>query len=233
MPELSLTDDQYDRLQAVRGDMEAAFVDSYGSIPMADVVEYLLDTYTPPDERETEDDAYRRIATADYPALQRVASDVSGVPGSGINADEMRGKLLVELGPDTAARKLRAAADDADDSPAEDSSAGADDTGDSPAGAADTDDTESGASDAADSGSKPADTEDSESGGEDTGEEGSDATDGTGNDPLSAVNQLLDAHDGKWRESEGDAPYEVDLPDGSTASARTRDDVRQLLFRHY
>ncbi|MFC7176684.1 hypothetical protein [Halosegnis marinus] len=44
---------------------------------------------------------------------------------------------------------------------------------------------------------------------------------------------LLDEHDDKWRESGGDEPYEVDLPDGSTETARTQDDVRGLLFRHY
>ncbi|MFT4923283.1 MAG: hypothetical protein ACI8XM_002509, partial [Haloarculaceae archaeon] len=51
--------------------------------------------------------------------------------------------------------------------------------------------------------------------------------------PVSAANRLLREHDDKWRESAGDTPYEVDLPDSTTASARTKDDVRQLLFRHY
>jgi hypothetical protein len=44
---------------------------------------------------------------------------------------------------------------------------------------------------------------------------------------------LLSAHDDKWREASGDARYEVDLPDGNVESARTKDDVRALLFKHY
>ena len=50
---------------------------------------------------------------------------------------------------------------------------------------------------------------------------------------LSAMMQLLDTHDDKWRESDGDARYEVDLPDGSTEQAQTKDDVRALLFKNY
>jgi hypothetical protein len=44
---------------------------------------------------------------------------------------------------------------------------------------------------------------------------------------------LLEDHDEKWREGGGDAPYEVDLPDGGTETARTRDDVKAILFKHY
>ena len=45
---------------------------------------------------------------------------------------------------------------------------------------------------------------------------------------------LLRTHDDKWRKaSSGDAPYEVDLPDGSTEGVRTKDDVKRLLFKHY
>jgi hypothetical protein len=204
MPEISLTDDQRARLEEVRRDVEAAFVDTYGHARMEDAVEYLLDTYTPPDERK--DDAavaYDRIATAEYPALQRVASDVPGVPGSGIDADEMRGKLLSELGPEELAAKL-----------------GDDDREDSEDSADATDDADDAAENASD-----------ESTDDDSGDAPADASGGGG--LLSTANQLLDEHDDKWREGEGDTPYEVDLPDGSTESARTKDDVRQLLFRHY
>jgi len=45
--------------------------------------------------------------------------------------------------------------------------------------------------------------------------------------------QLLDTHEDKWREGDGEARYEVDLPDGSTESAQTKDDVRALLFKNY
>jgi hypothetical protein len=205
MPKISLTDDQRARLEEVRCDVEAAFVDTYGHARMEDAVEYLLDTYTPPDGPE--DDAaavaFDRIATAEYPTLQRVASNVPGVPGSGIDADEMRGKLLSELGPEKFAAKL--SDDDREDS--EDSADATDDSDDAAESASD------GSADD-DSGDAPADAS------------------GVGG-LLSTANQLLDEHDDKWREGEGDTPYEVDLPDGSTESARTKDDVRQLLFRHY
>ena len=198
MPKISLTDDQRARLEEVRCDVEAAFVDTYGHARIEDAVQYLLDTYTPPDGPE--DDAaavaFDRIATAEYPTLQRVASNVPGVPGSGIDADEMRGKLLSELGPEQFAAKL--SDDDREDS--EDSDDAAESASD---GSAD----------------------------DDSGDAPADASGGGG--LLSTANQLLDEHDDKWREGEGDTPYEVDLPDGSTESARTKDDVRQLLFRHY
>lgn len=51
---------------------------------------------------------------------------------------------------------------------------------------------------------------------------------------LNSVMSLLDDHDDVWREAEGgEEKYEVDLPDGGTERARTQDDVRAVLFRHY
>ncbi len=44
---------------------------------------------------------------------------------------------------------------------------------------------------------------------------------------------LLDTHDDKWHEADGDARYEVELPDGDVETARTKDDVRALLFKNY
>jgi hypothetical protein len=44
---------------------------------------------------------------------------------------------------------------------------------------------------------------------------------------------LLDDHSERWREAEGEARYEVDLPDGGTETARTRDDVKAILFKNY
>ncbi|MCL9813440.1 hypothetical protein [Natranaeroarchaeum aerophilus] len=55
----------------------------------------------------------------------------------------------------------------------------------------------------------------------------------SGEDRLSAMMSLLDTHDDKWRETEGDARYEVDLPDGTTENAGTKDDVRAVLFKNY
>ena len=50
---------------------------------------------------------------------------------------------------------------------------------------------------------------------------------------MSGVFDLLDEHADKWRESDGEVPYEVDLPDGSTEAARTRDDIKTTLFKYY
>ena len=44
---------------------------------------------------------------------------------------------------------------------------------------------------------------------------------------------LLDNYDDKWREIDGKARYEVDLPGGETATAQTKDDVRAILFKNY
>lgn len=52
-------------------------------------------------------------------------------------------------------------------------------------------------------------------------------------DKLEEMMNLLETHRDKWREASGEAPYEVDLPDGDVEPARTKDDVRALLFRHY
>jgi hypothetical protein len=59
------------------------------------------------------------------------------------------------------------------------------------------------------------------------------AAEGGGDAQLDAMLHLLDTHDDKWSRSDGDARYEVELPDGTHESARTKDDVRALLFKHY
>jgi hypothetical protein len=94
----------------------------------------------------------------------------------------------------------------------------------------------------------PADADPAESGDDDadgTAESGDDDADAdgdaradaagsvTGGGPLDGMMNLLDEHEERWREGGGDARYEVDLPDGSVEQARTKDDVRALLFRHY
>ncbi len=105
--------------------------------------------------------------------------------------------------------------------------------------------------DAVDSGIDDAEGDETDDGGEpdaesdeDAGETDADDTDEDdaepaaaptpgGGDRLNAMMQLLDTHDEKWREGSGDARYEVDLPDGSTETANTKDDVRALLFKNY
>ncbi|WP_135663598.1 hypothetical protein [Halorhabdus rudnickae] len=325
MPELAITETQQDRLEVVRREVQAAYVEAYGETRPRDALEYLLDTYTSPEKREVIA-AYEELATAEYPTLQQVASDIDEVPGSGIGAAEMRGRLLAALGPETLAEHLRAANTGSDDEETlMDSDADSEETlmdsdADSEATLTDNDAdpeatltdndadpeatrgsdgtrttasglpvgdgavTREASSDTAPNTGASADTSPAEETGGETspsgpmladsaGEESptgnetdeksltedeieQEAADQSGADsndspndgdvstsedqtgspaasPLASVNKLLDDHSEKWRRGESDAPYEVDLPDGTTESARTKDDVRQLLFRHY
>ncbi len=70
--------------------------------------------------------------------------------------------------------------------------------------------------------------------GDETGD-GSDATrtSASGSDLPSGPMSLLADHEDVWSEGSGEARYEVELPDGSVEEARTRGDVRALLFEHY
>lgn len=233
MPEIALTETQYERLEAVREDVEAAFVDSYGHVPLEDAVEYLLDTYTPPGD-DGAADTYEQIVTAEYPQLQRVASEVPDVPGSGIDADTMRGQLIAKLGIERFAAKLAEAPTAEPDEPQADPASGAGNGGPATAsggGASATtgSETETETETETASAAETADSSEPVDGSEDQ----TSTTGGGAGNPLATANRLLGEHDGKWREGGGDEPYEVDLPDGTTASARTKDDVRQLLFRHY
>ncbi len=45
MPDIHVTDDQRERLEALRGEMQETFIDTYGHIRLEDAVEYLLDSY--------------------------------------------------------------------------------------------------------------------------------------------------------------------------------------------
>jgi hypothetical protein len=219
MPEISISEDQHERLEGVRSDVEDAFVDTYGHTRIEDAVEYLLDTYTPPDESDS-DGAYGQIATATYSELQHVAGDVPEVPGSGLDADEMRGKLLAELGTEEFAARLEETGANGDDESETETESTTDEAGEE---AIQADSVVRVGTDDAD---RDADSQISS-------EEGAGDTTAAAGNPVSAANRLLREHDDKWRESAGDTPYEVDLPDSTTASARTKDDVRQLLFRHY
>ena len=157
MPEIRLTEDQLERLEAVTADVEAAYVGRYGRATTADAVDYLLDTYTPPSEREGDADARSTTASSNG------ASANGAAKGNG-----------------TADGKGESESDD----------------------------------EASSNGEKSAKPQ-------------------GGDSPLAAVAALLEDNDDVWRKSDGDAPYEVDLPDGSTEGVRTKDDVKRLLFKHY
>ena len=227
MPELTVTESQQEQLEAVKTDLEAAYIDTYGHIRTKDVLQYLLDTYTPPEQQR--DVAHERIATAEFPRLQQVAAEVEGVPGSGIDTETMRGELVSTLGVEEFASRL------AELDPPEDGAAKAEDIGPAADSDAEADEDEAEAPSEAeaagdDDGEEDAEEDDDTSG---TPDAGNPAPGGDSNAILSAANQLLNNHDDKWRKGSGEEPYEVDLPDGSTADVRTKDDVKQLLFKHY
>jgi len=215
MPEITVTESQRERLETIEGELESAFIDTYGHIRTTDVLQYLLDTYTPP-EQQGSGVGHERIATADFGALQTVASDVDGVPGSGIDTETMRGELLSALGVEEFAVRLAELEDgtNGDVSPA---------SGPSAADAAES-------TDGDDEPKNDTDADDEQE--TDTESGSTPGTDGPGS-VLSAANQLLTDHEDKWREGGGEEPYEVDLPDGTTETVRTKDDVRGLLFKHY
>lgn len=150
MPSIELTDAQADRLETVRAELEAVFVGEYGTVRAGDAVEYLLDSYTPPEDTATSD-ADRTVESSDEPT--DIVADAVGEESA--NDDET----------------------------------------------VDEDDDAAGA--------------------------------GSGPNRLQAMMNLLKTHDDKWEKSSGDAPYQVTLPDGGTKPARTKDDVRRLLFKHY
>lgn len=222
MPELSVTDEQLRRLESVREELEAAYVGPYGTVRTEDALEYLLDTYDPPestDETETEGDTSadaasetaadtteRKTGTADIEAGAIEA--LSAIDGVG----EVTAKALAEAGFDSvvaieaAAPAALTAADGVGEKQAVDivaAAAGVDDSN--------------------------TETEGDESGESDEGEPPAKSPE----DTLQQAMSLLDAHEDRWRESSGDEPYEVDLPDGSTEAVRTKDDVKRLLFKHW
>lgn len=161
MPTIEITDDQLERLRAVREDVAEAFAGPYGHVRDRDAFDYLLDSYTPPDDADT--------------AVERSVSTNGDANGS------------VDDGTDGEADSTETEGDDGTDG-----------------------------EDAANSDAN-----------------GAAANGGGGANRLQSMMSLLDDHDDKWQESGGDTPYEVELPDGETEPARTKDDVRSLLFKHY
>lgn len=142
MSDLSVSETQLERLEEISAELEAVYVGEYGTVRPTDALQYLLDTYTPPETT---------------------------------------------------------------------------DAGDEPADAATEAET----------------TADAESGTEPASKSEPDRDAASPESTLQQAMSLLDAHEDRWRESSGDEPYEVDLPDGSTEAVRTKDDIKRLLFKHW
>lgn len=241
MPSIEITDDQHDRITALREELAEKHTDSYTSVTLLDTVAYLLDladTVTDPDRQADLDAIASALAETDhtddprpFPREQLEARlsernrrhndsdpetpmdlytiaaefDVSG------RSNMTKQELITEILDATERRYTDPLAPVDVDFPDPDS-----DAAESEADAADTDDAASG---------EEADAESSDDDGDD-GEAGDESQ-------LNAMLSLLDTHSDKWHSADGDARYEVELPDGSVESARTKDDVRATLFKHY
>ena len=222
MPTIEVTEEQLDRLEAVRDDVAETLGGPYGHIRVQDAVEYLLDTYTPPEEGADADASEDSTAAADAVDGDSSAAEEDAAAADGEPADAGLASLE-PIGSAKAAALERAGYETPDDL----REASVDDltevsgVGETLAerileavGAATSEEAEGGADDATDESA-----------------DGDEQADGANR--LDAMMNLLDEHDDKWHESDGDEPYAVELPDGSVETARTKDDVRGLLFRHY
>ncbi|EMA72121.1 hypothetical protein [Halorubrum distributum] len=247
MPTLDITDDHADRIEALREELEAAHAGPYASVDREDALSYLLDLADAVDDPEhvaapTGDGGGDDTGDEPTDAVGEAAADA-------VPFDRDRARELLS------ARNRRDSDPDPDDPmDLSDIAAAFDVTGRSgmtkdelvdavldaaealaadPFARVDVD------LDAVESTDGPVeDAADESDSVEDEASEDDADGDATGGDDggagqLDAMMSLLDTHADKWREGDGDARYEVDLPDGSVETARTKDDVRALLFRNY
>jgi hypothetical protein len=208
MPAISISDDQRERLRWIQARLEDDV--EYGHVRPRDALEFLLDRVDEAGELSSATDTGSGETTqeSDANADADAASTTTSADTSG-----RTGGFVVMNGGDAAASGGVAGLGTAR-------------TGAVSADADARDDTVEAAEDAA--GSERTATSDGDERDEHDGDEADDET------RLNSVMSLLDDHDGKWRETGGgEEKYEVDLPDGGIERARTKDDVRAVLFRHY
>lgn len=240
MPSIEITDDQHDRITALREEIAASHADSYTSVTVPDIVAYLLDladTVEDPD-RQADSEAILPATTTNDTEPVAETEDARSFPREQIktclqernrqntdsNSDEPMDLYSIAAVYDISGRSNMTKAELVTailevierrytdplapvdiEFPNSDSSADAT---------------------SADAATEPNTTNaDSPS---------TDSSDDNGGDrQLNAMLSLLETHSDKWQSADGDARYEVKLPDGSVESARTKDDVRATLFKHY
>ncbi|MDZ5812205.1 hypothetical protein U4E84_12720 [Halorubrum sp. AD140] len=234
MPTIEITDAHRDRIETLREELTAAHAGPYASVDTEDALTYLFDLADAVDDpdRLADPEALGGADGSEPPfdrdrARERLESRPRrhGDPDAAEELDlyEIAAAFDVSGRSDMTKAELVDAILDAAASLSTDPFSHVDvDLGE---GGADGDRDESGAGIEA---SEPADGETS------TGDEETATGDEDGGaGQLDAMMSLLDTHADKWREADGDARYEVDLPDGGVETARTKDDVRALLFRNY
>ena len=247
MPPLDITDEQRERIDALRRELADAHAGPYASVDAADAVAYLLDL------ADAVEDPDRRAAPAGATLADSLPADSSPEDSTPTANEFPREALARRL--DERTRK-HADPDDADRMDLYSIAAAYDVTGRSdmtkaelveaildaaerlsadpfapvdvafPPDAADGDalggDDGGGDEDKTDAGeADDVEEADAEAGAEENdAEAGAEETDaeGDGDDQLDEMLSLLDTHEDKWREADGDARYEVDLPDGRGAT---------------
>lgn len=230
MPTLDISDDHADRIEALREELAAAHAGPYASVDREDALAYLLDLADAVDDHD-------RVAA---PASEAEPANAgAGADATAASFDRDRARELL------AARNRRDSDPDPEDPmDLSDVAAAFDVTGRSEMTKAELvdailDAAEELAADPfarvdvdLDGDAEAADGDDEVDDGRDEPET-DDGSDDGGAGQLDAMMSLLDTHGDKWREADGDARYEVDLPDGTIETARTKDDVRALLFKNY
>ena len=228
MPSIEITDDQHDRIVALREELADTHAGSYTSVTPPDVIAYLLDVADAVDDPEraatvataadTDDDhSYPRSQLeAQLEERNRRHSDAD--PEDPMDLYTIAAEYNISGRSNMTKQELITAILDATERRYTDPLAPVD--VDFPADAEPAADR----ADAADTDSGP-----------DTDDDGSDGDAGDADDDgqLNAMLSLLETHSDKWHPADGDARYAVELPDGSVESARTKDDVRATLFKHY
>ena len=255
MPTLDITDDHADRIEALREELAAAHAGPYASVDREDALAYLLDladavddpdrVAEPPSDDpadESPDDATSAAASATpfdrdrardlLTARNRRRSDPD--PDDPMDLSDIAAAFEITGRSEMTKGELVDAILDAAETLAADPFARVDvdlRPADSDDETADSDgEADAAGDDAGEEGAAEVDAA-----GDDASEDAAEDEEGDagGSDQLNAMMSLLDTHGDKWREADGDARYEVDLPDGSVETARTKDDVRALLFRNY
>lgn len=250
MPEIEISDSQREYLEGLRTHIAEEHVGPYGHVRTRDVVQFLIDRHeqrSDPDREAIRDTVRDHLSEQSYQELQSLAADTEGVEPGG-KAPDLRERLV-----DARVRELLGETEE-DDEP---TAGGADRGGESGAkriaaveetsdadrskranGAVE--ETQSGGDvettgSVSDSGAESGGGVNSDGGANSDGNAvGSDADADSGGSRLQRMMGLLDQNEDKWEERESDeGKYAVTLPDGSVESARTKDDIRSLLFKHY
>ena len=262
MPTLDITDDHRDRIESLRAELAAAHAGPYASVDTDDTLAYLLDLADAVDDphREASADALageaasspadgaesdtgvpfdresvrERLAArnrkhgdpdaADAMDLYSIAAAFDVTGRSGMTKAALIDAILDAAAAVAAGPFSRVDVDIAGGEGAADvtDEAGADEADDGSAASDETDETDD-----------ETDETDDETDETDDETDDTDDTDDAGANQLNAMMSLLDTHEEKWRKADGDARYEVELPDGDVETARTKDDVRALLFKNY